>query len=192
MHQYRGKLMVHTGSMFSGKTSSLEKDMKRFKIAGYKTVVFKPSTDNRVNTAHISTHDNTFMECIVIDHFTEIEDYLKEHSVDVVGVDEIQFFKDDLSDILDLIDRLLEGGKTVVTAGLDMDYEAQPFEIVKELLPRADYLEKHHAVCSHCGTDAWVSHRTSKDTERVVIGATETYEPVCRNCYLEIKNKEKE
>ena len=79
----------------------------------------------------------------------------------------------------------LENEFTVVLAGLDMDFKAEPFELVKELMPRADYLYKHHAVCANCGVDAWVSYRKTHDDERIKLGAAESYEPLCRKCYYE-------
>ncbi|SHH61837.1 thymidine kinase [Anaerosphaera aminiphila DSM 21120] len=189
MHQYKGRLIVHTGSMFSGKTSSLEKDIKRFKIAGYKTLVFKPSIDTRFDNEKIVTHDNTSLFAINVKDFTEIKLYLENEDADVVGIDEVNFFNGDVRISLDVVDTLLRREETVVVAGLDMDYSAEPFEIVKELMVRADYLYKHHAVCTMCGADAWVSHRKTDSEERIVLGANDEYEPLCRNCYNKLIGK---
>ena len=190
MHQYKGKLIIHTGSMFSGKTSSLEKDVKRFKIAGYKTIAFKPSVDIRYATSDIISHDQTSLEAILVENINNIIEYCKELAPDVVAIDEVQFLKGKVEDIVNAIKDMLEKEVTVILAGLDIDFTGQPFEVLKELMPVADYLTKHHAVCVRCGTDAWVSHRKTKDTERVVIGATKEYEPLCRKCYLSEKKKE--
>ncbi|MFY9285212.1 MAG: thymidine kinase [Tissierellaceae bacterium] len=187
MHQYKGKLIVHTGSMFSGKTSSLEKDMKRFAIAGYDTIAFKPSIDTRHSESIIVTHDNTSLQAVLVDGIDDIIDYCKEKNPKVIAIDEVQFLNGGVKKILDSINSLLDQDITVVVAGLDMDFTGQPFEIVKELMPIADYLYKHHAVCVKCGTDAWVSHRKTKDKERVVIGASKEYEPLCRRCFKEEK-----
>lgn len=192
MHQYKGKLIVHTGSMFSGKTSSLEKEMKRFAIAGYKTVAFKPAIDTRTSDEKIVTHDNTSFSAVKVENVKEMKKYIECHEVDVVGIDEVQFLGGSIQEILEEVDDLLNFGKTVVVAGLDMDYSAKPFEIVKELMPRADYLNKHHAVCSSCGSDAWVSKRKTSSEQRIVIGATEEYEPLCRRCYNQSLKKELE
>lgn len=189
MHQYKGKLIVHTGSMFSGKTSSLEKEIKRFKIAKYRTVAFKPAVDKRYDVKRIVTHDKTSMDAEIVVSIEDIINYFKENDADVVGIDEIQFLEGPSQKILQVIEELLNRGKTVVVAGLDMDFEAKPFEIVKDLMPKADYVSKHHAVCVKCGSDAWVSHRKSKEKERLVIGAQDEYEPLCRNCYNKLKNK---
>lgn len=185
MHQYKGKLIVHTGSMFSGKTSSLEKDMKRFNIAGYKTIAFKPVVDNRYRRNEIITHDLTSMDCILVKDIIELMEYCNELNPDVIAIDEIQFFTDSGEKIISSINELLKQGITVVVAGLDMDFTGTPFEIVKELMPIADYLYKHHAVCVKCGNDGWVSHRKSKDQERIKLGASDEYEPLCRKCFLE-------
>lgn len=185
LHQYKGKLIVHTGSMFSGKTSSLEKDVKRFNIAKYKTIAFKPSVDSRYRKNEIVTHDLTSMNAILVKDIDELIKYSKELKPDVIAIDEIQFLSGSVDKIVSAINEFLEMGLTVIVAGLDMDFTGTPFEIVKELMPIADYLYKHHAVCVICGTDAWVSHRKTKDQERIKIGAAKEYEPLCRKCFLE-------
>lgn len=189
MHQYRGRLIVHTGSMFSGKTSSLENDLKRFEIANYRVLCFKPSVDTRHDKEEICTHEGRTYTACSISHVSELKKVPAD--VDVVGIDEVQFLGGTIEEIRQAIEELLDRGVTVVVAGLDMDFSAKPFEITKELMPMADYLTKHHAVCTRCGADAWVSHRKSDSTDRVVIGASEEYEPVCRTCYHKILEEEK-
>ncbi len=187
MHQYRGKLIVHTGSMFSGKTSSLERDIKRFKIARYKSLVFKPIMDNRYSETEIVTHDNTSLSALAVESIEDIRSELRTRDVDVVGIDEIQFLKGEAGFIREFIEELLLREKTVIVAGLDMDFTGQAFEIVKELMPMADYVYKHHAVCVSCGSDAWISHRISEKEDRILIGANDKYEPLCRNCFKNIE-----
>ena len=189
MHQYKGKLIVHTGSMFSGKTSSLEKDVKRFNIAKYKTIAFKPAMDSRFRKNEIVTHDLTSMNAILVKDIDELIEYSNELKPDVKAIDEIQFLHGSVDKILSGINGFLEKDLTVIVAGLDMDFTGTPFEIVKELMPVADYLYKHHAVCVRCGTDAWVSNRKSKDQERIKIGASDEYEPLCRKCFLKEKEE---
>lgn len=184
MHQYKGKLIIHTGSMFSGKTSSLEKDVKRFNIAGYRTVAFKPVVDTRHPECKIITHDNTSLTAVWVNNIDEINKYCKNHELDVIAIDEVQFLKGEIDEIIESINGFLAEDITVVLAGLDMDFTGQAFEVVKELMPIADYLYKHHAVCVKCGTDAWVSHRKTGEKERIVIGALNEYEPLCRKCFL--------
>lgn len=185
MHQYKGKMILHTGSMFSGKTSSLWKDLNRFEIAKYKTVVFKPKLDNRYSDKHIVTHDNNKMIAVAVESITDILDYMKTSTATVIGIDEVQFLKGDIKEIIRILDLFLENEFTIVLAGLDMDYKSEPFEIVKEIMPRVDYLYKHHAVCANCGADAWVSYRKIHDDERIKLGAEESYEPLCRKCFYE-------
>lgn len=176
--------------MFSGKTSSLEKDVKRFKIAGYKTLAFKPAVDTRYPTSDIISHDKTSLEAILVEDIDKIFEYYKEYNPDVVAIDEMQFLRGGVDKIVESIKEMMSKEVTIIIAGLDIDFTGQPFEVLKELMPIADYLYKHHAVCVKCGTDAWVSHRKTKDKERVVIGATKEYEPLCRKCYLEEKRIE--
>lgn len=185
MHQYKGKLIVHTGSMFSGKTSSLWKEVNRFRIAKYKVAVFKPKMDSRYSKEKVVTHDKNEMEAINVDGIEEIVEYTKTHDVNVIAIDEVQFINSKPKIFTDNINFFLENGYTIIVAGLDMDYEAKPFQLVKELLPICDYLEKHHAVCAICGNDAWVSYRISDDKNRIQLGASETYQPLCRKHYIE-------
>ena len=187
MHQYKGKLIVHTGSMFSGKTSSLEKDVKRFNIAKYKTIAFKPIIDNRYKKNEIVTHDLTSMNCILVSSIDDIIEYSNELKPDVIAIDEIQFLGGAVEEIIAGVNGFLEKDLTVIVAGLDIDFTGRPFEVVKELMPIADYLYKHHAVCVKCGADAWVSNRKSKDQERIKVGASNEYEPLCRKCFLKEK-----
>jgi len=184
LHQYKGKLIIHTGSMFSGKTSSLEKDVNRFNIARYKTVAFKPSVDERHPKSKIVTHNNTSLNAVLVSDISDIKEYFLEHKPDVVAIDEVQFLGGKIEDIVETINGFLEKDVTVILAGLDMDFTGQAFEIVKELMPIADYLHKHHAVCVKCGSDGWVSNRKTKEQERIVIGALNEYEPLCRKCFL--------
>lgn len=190
MHQYKGKLIVHTGSMFSGKTSSLEKDINRFAIAKYNTVAFKPRVDTRYSNQNIITHDNTITTGIAVNNIEDILKYCEENNPEVIGIDEAQFLSGDVKDIVIGITELLSKDITVIIAGLDMDFEGMPFEIMKELMPVSDYLYKHHAVCVGCGTDAWVSNRKTKDQERLVLGASDEYEPLCRSCYTKEKKEQ--
>lgn len=185
MHQYKGKMILHTGSMFSGKTSSLWKDLNRFEIAKYETVVFKPKFDNRFADVQIVTHDNNKMNAVPVESIDEIVEYMKRSKATVIGIDEIQFIKGDAKKFIEVFNDWLMSNCTIVLAGLDMDFKSEPFEIVKELMPRVDYLYKHHAVCANCGADAWVSYRKTDDGERIKLGASESYEPLCRNCYYE-------
>lgn len=187
----QAKLIVHTGSMFSGKTTSLWRELYRMKIAGYKTVAFKPTVDSRYEDEKIISHDNLELDAIKINSIEEIVKYVSENEVDAIGIDEIQFFDDSPQKIVEWFLKLMQSHITIVVSGLDMDYKAKPFEIVKELMPIADELIKHHAICASCGEDAWISFRKSYNEERIEIGAQDSYEPLCRSCYNK-KMKERE
>lgn len=191
MHQYKGRLIVHTGSMFSGKTSSLERDLKRFSIAGYKVCAFKPKMDNRYGENEIRSHDQERTQAYPLENIDELLEILKNQDVDVLGIDEIQFIDKDPQRVVKVLSQLLAQGMTIIVAGLDMDYQRVPFHIVMELMARADYVYKHHAVCRGCGSDAWMSHRKSEKTDRVVLGASDEYEPLCRACYQKLIQEEK-
>lgn len=189
MHQYKGKLIIHTGSMFSGKTSSLKKDLNRFKIASYNVETYKPFVDTRGGNK-MTVHDEESIDAFGVNSIDEIIEDVSKNKYQVIGIDEIQFLKGDGEAIRDGILELLNSGVTIVVAGLDMDYNAVAFEIIKELMPIADYVYKHHAVCTKCGTDAWVSHRKVQGDDRVLIGAETEYEPLCRSCYNEVRKDE--
>lgn len=118
-----------------------------------------------------------------------MEDVLKK-DYEVIGIDEAQFINGGAEKIRDEVAKLLNLGKTVVVAGLDMDFSGNAFENIKELMPIADYVYKHHAVCTGCGADAWVSHRKVNVEDRFLLGASNEYEPLCRTCYEAIKKEE--
>lgn len=187
----QGKLIVHTGSMFSGKTTSLWRELYRMNIANYKVVAFKPSIDDRDGDKQIVTHDNLSLDAIKVEDLNNILSYAKDHEIDAIGIDELQFFPNDPSEVVEIFNKLMAMNITIVVSGLDMDYKTRPFEIIKEIMPLADELIKHHAICASCGEDAWASYRKSSDDSRIQIGAQNLYEPLCRSCYND-KMKERE
>lgn len=184
MKKRKGTLTVYYGSMFSGKSGALIEDIKRFDIAGFKTVVVKPQRDDRRGVDLVTTHDGKKIEAKPIEVGHEI--YWWSEEADVIGIDEVQFFD---FDIVQIIEGLIEDGKTVVVAGLDMDYQKKPFEITAYLACMADNAEKLQGVCVECGNDGVFSHRTKDTEERLVVGGSETYECLCRECmsHKEIK-----
>lgn len=187
----QGKLIVHTGSMFSGKTTSLWRELYRMNIANYKVVAFKPSIDDRDGDKQIVTHDNLSLDAVKVEDLNDILSYAKDHEIDAIGIDELQFFPNEPSEVVDIFNKLMAMNITIVVSGLDMDYKTRPFEIIKEIMPLADELIKHHAICASCGEDAWASYRKSSDDSRIQIGAQNLYEPLCRSCYTD-KMKERE
>lgn len=179
----QGKLIVHTGSMFSGKTTSLWRELYRMKIANYKIAAFKPSVDNRDDERKIVSHDKLEIDAIKISDLNEIINYAKNNEVDAIGIDEIQFFPNDPNEVIDIFTTLMKKRITIIVSGLDMDFKTRPFEIIKEIMPIADELTKHHAICASCGEDAWASYRKTSDDSRIQIGSKDVYEPLCRECY---------
>lgn len=169
--------------MFSGKTSALTNDIIRFRIAKYNVAVFKPSIDTRFSDTSIVSHTKQRIEAKTINSIEEVISYYKTYQPDVIAIDEIQFLKVNVDSLLKAITYLLSKNCSLIMAGLDMDYEGKPFDNVKELLPISDYIVKHHAICTHCGSDAWVSHKMINNKDRITIGANDIYEPLCRSCY---------
>ncbi|NDC78199.1 MAG: thymidine kinase [Chitinophagia bacterium] len=173
-----GWIEVICGSMFSGKTEELIRRMKRVRIANLRGAVFKPSLDNRYHAERIVSHDDKWFESIPVDHSGRIPELSRD--IDVVGIDEAQFFDDG---VLEVCETLANRGTRVIVAGLDMDYTGKPFGPMPSLLSIADYVTKLHAICQRCGAIAHYSHRISGDEQQVLIGEKDLYEPRCRNCF---------
>jgi thymidine kinase len=181
----RGSIEVITGSMFSGKTEELIRRLRRAQIAGLKIEIFKPSLDKRYSETRIVSHDNKSIVSTPVDNPASI--LLLAGGVDVVGVDEAQFF--DLS-LVDTCKRLADEGTRVIVAGLDIDFMGNPFGPIPSLLATAEYVTKIHAICVRCGNLAHYSYRKSGEAQVVLVGEKDHYEPLCRNCFnLALKNK---
>jgi len=169
--------------MFSGKTEELIRRMKRALIARQKVAIFKPAVDIRYHAEDVVSHDENSIPSTPVEASTQILLYANDY--DVVGIDEAQFFDDEL---VMVCNKLAEMGTRVIVAGLDMDYSGKPFGPIPALLASAEYVDKVHAICINCGGLAHYSHRTSNQEDLVVLGDTDRYEPLCRRCYIE-KNK---
>ena len=180
--QHTGWIEVVCGSMFSGKTEELIRRLRRAAIARQKVEIFKPKIDNRYSSADIVSHDKQKIKSRVIEKPDEILKYALE--AQVVGIDEAQFFDDSL---IGVCQTLANMGKRVIIAGLDMDYRAKPFGPMPQLLAIAEYITKTHAICVICGNPANYTQRTTKDTKKVVVGASDIYEARCRNCHEVLK-----
>ncbi|MEO1434802.1 MAG: thymidine kinase, partial [Bacteroidota bacterium] len=166
------------GSMFSGKTEELIRRLKRAKYANQSIEIFKPQVDDRYDKVKIVSHDANYILSTPIDASNEILDLVND--VDVVGIDEAQFFDMELTDVCQ---RLAERGCRVIIAGLDMDYKGRPFGPMPNLLAVAEYITKVHAICPHCGSLATHSYRLVNEGSTVFLGEKESYEPRCRSCY---------
>lgn len=173
----RGWIEVICGSMFSGKTEELIRRLKRVKIAHLKAEIFKPSVDTRYDEQKIVSHDENKILSTPVDNSQTI--LLLSQDVDVVGIDEAQFFDDQITVVCET---LALKGIRVIVAGLDMDYQGKPFGPMPDLLAIADYITKLHAICVVCGNIANVSYRKVKTNGQVLLGEKDFYEPRCRVC----------
>lgn len=173
----RGWIEVICGSMFSGKTEELIRRLKRARIANLKVEIFKPAIDVRYDDVKVVSHDSNAILSTPIDNSQTI--LLMAQDVDVVGIDEAQFFD---AEILNVCETLAARGTRVIVAGLDMDYLGRPFGSMPNLLAIADYITKLHAICVQCGHIANVSYRKTAQEGQVLLGEKDIYEPRCRKC----------
>jgi thymidine kinase len=176
----KGWIEVVCGSMFSGKTEELIRRLKRARIANLKVEIFKPAIDTRYDETKVVSHDASSIPSTPIDNSQTI--LLMAQDVDVVGIDEAQFFD---TEIIHVCETLALRGVRVIVAGLDMDYTGKPFGPMPHLLAIADYITKLHAICMKCGSIANISYRKTADGGQVLLGEKDTYEPRCRKCFHE-------
>jgi thymidine kinase len=174
----RGRIEVICGSMFSGKTEELIRRMKRAKFARQRVEIYKPMVDTRYSKDDVVSHDHNVIPSTPVDSSAEI--LLLSGDIDVVGIDEAQFFDNGLADVCN---ELANRGVRVIVAGLDMDYLGKPFGPIPYLLAIADEVTKVHAICVRCGSLAYISHRLVHNDKRVLLGEKQEYEPLCRECY---------
>jgi thymidine kinase len=174
----RGWIEVICGSMFSGKTEELIRRLKRARIARQRVEIFKPSIDVRYDEEKVVSHDANEIMSTPVPNSSNI--LLLAGDVDVVGIDEAQFFDAGLPEVCT---QLASSGIRVVVAGLDMDFKGKPFGPIPHLLSIAEYITKVHAICVKCGSLAHFSHRTVLSDKLVMLGEKEAYEPLCRRCY---------
>ena len=179
----RGWIEVVAGSMFSGKTEELIRRLRRAEIARQKVEIFKPSIDVRYSVTDVVSHNENSIRSTAVDNCATI--LLLSGNVDVIGIDEAQFF--DIG-LIDVCNKLADMGIRVIVAGLDMDFKGQPFGPVPGLMASAEYVTKVHAICMRCGNLAQFSHRLSDTDKLVVLGEKEAYEPLCRECFFDLEH----
>ena len=175
-----GWVEVIAGSMFSGKSEELIRRLRRARIARLKVQVFKPEIDVRFSRDHIVSHSEMRHESSAVRTAREILELL-DPATEVVGIDEAQFFDNDL---VEIVNRLARRGVRVIVAGLDQDYTGRPFEPMPQLLAVAEYITKTHAICVRCGQPANYSQRIVEVEGQVVVGASDAYEARCRRCFV--------
>ena len=183
----RGWIEVVCGSMFSGKTEELLRRIKRATFANQKVELFKPAIDVRYDEEEVVSHDANSMQSTPVHNSAEILLYVNMDTVEVVGIDEVQFFDDG---VVDVCNQLANNGIRVIVAGLDMDYLGKPFGCMPKLLAVAEYVTKTHAICVKCGDLAQFSHRLVASDRQVLLGEKDSYEPLCRHCYNEVTTEE--
>lgn len=181
----RGRIEVICGSMFSGKTEELIRRLKRSKFAKQRVEIFKPSIDTRYAESEVVSHDKNSILSTPIESSASLLLFTSE--IDVVGIDEAQFFDEGL---VGVCNELANQGIRVIIAGLDMDYKGIPFGPIPALCAIADEVTKVHAICVKCGDLAYISHRIIENDKRVLLGEKEEYEPLCRKCYQKALKKQ--
>ncbi|MBR3399570.1 MAG: thymidine kinase [Prevotella sp.] len=179
-----GRIEVICGSMFSGKTEELIRRLKRAKFAKQQVEIFKPSIDTRYSDVDVVSHDQNTIQSTPIDSSGSI--LLLAGENEVIGIDEAQFLDNGL---VDVCNQLANRGIRVIIAGLDMDFKGKPFGPMPALCAIADDVTKVHAICVKCGSQAYVSHRLVASDKRVLLGETQEYEPLCRECYQKAENE---
>jgi thymidine kinase len=179
-----GSIEVVAGSMFSGKTEELIRRLKRAKIAKQKVEIYKPMTDVRYSETEVVSHDENSINSTPVENSSTI--LLLTGNVDVVGIDEAQFFD---TGLIEVVTKLANNGIRVIVAGLDMDFKGVPFGPIPGLMAVADHITKVHAICVRCGNIAQFSHRKSEKDQVVLLGEKDIYEPLCRSCYREANDK---
>lgn len=182
-----GRIEVVCGSMFSGKTEELIRRMKRAKFAKQRVEIFKPALDTRYSDNDVVSHDQNAIPSTPVETSSSI--LLLSSDIEVVGIDEAQFL--DMG-VVDVCNELANRGVRVIVAGLDMDFRGVPFGPMPALCAIADDVTKVHAICVRCGNLAYVSHRLVHNEKQVLLGEKQEYEPLCRDCYIKMKEKEDE
>ena len=180
-----GCVEVICGSMFSGKTEELIRRLKRAQFANQKIAIFKPTIDNRYSDVDVVSHDLHSIKSTPVK--TPVKMLEVDDDVQVVGIDEAQFFDDSL---VEVVQALANKGIRVIIAGLDTDYLGKPFGPMPALMAIAEDVQKVHAICVKCGSLANHSHRLSASTKLVELGEKDIYEPLCRQCFNAARKEE--
>ena len=185
-HEFRGRIEVVCGSMFSGKTEELIKRIKKVELSGQRYKVFRPKIDSRNPNNKIISHAKNEVLASIISNPKEILTNCKD--VDVIGIDEAQFFDQSLTDVCN---SLANKGLRVIVAGLDMDYEGNPFGPMPNLMACAEDVKKVNAICVETGNPAGYSFRKEKNKDLVLIGEKKEYEPLSREIFIKKMSKRK-
>lgn len=179
-----GELIVDWGSMYSGKSEALIHHMKMARYEGKNCMLFKPAKDDRYEKTKVVTHTGENMDAFAVNHEREILDQVIGHkpNVQVVGIDEGQFFGESLPNVVLSLKML---GINVFVSGLDMKFNCEPFPVMSQLATIANQTIKHHAVCVSCHKPAYVSHRTVDSNEDILVGSEGMYIALCEECHVD-------
>lgn len=183
----KGRLEIICGPMFSGKSEELIRRLRRAIIAKQQIAIFKPAIDHRYSIEHIRSHNGSSLEAMPVKDMQQVKTYIEQHPCEVVAFDELQFFP---HEIIETICFLIDRGKRVICAGLDLDFRGIPFGPMPTLLALADEIIKLRSICTICGKDAHCTQRlvdnkpAKFDDPIILVGAQEAYEARCRNCYV--------
>ena len=175
-----GWIEVICGSMFSGKTEELIRRLRRALIAQQSVEIFKPKIDKRYSKEKVVSHNENAINSTPVSFANDI--LLQVGNCEVIGIDEAQFFD---HEIVEVVNKLANGGKRVIVAGLDMDFMGRPFKPMDQIMSIAEYITKVHAICMDCGNIASYSHRRTKSNKKVVLGEKDIYEALCRSCFYD-------
>lgn len=181
----KGWIEVICGSMFSGKTEELIRRLRRAEFAKQRVEIFKPCVDTRYAEVEVVSHDASSIRSTPVPNSSNL--LLLASDIEVVGVDEAQFFDAGLALVCE---QLADQGIRVIVAGLDMDFQGKPFGPMPHLMAIAEYVTKVHAICMRCGELASFSHRTTTNTDLIMLGETDSYEPLCRACFARARSAE--
>ncbi|MDO5095529.1 MAG: thymidine kinase [Peptostreptococcaceae bacterium] len=181
-----GYIELVVGPMYSGKSEELIRRLKRAKIAKQNVLVFKPSIDDRYSIEDVTSHSGIAIQAVALCNLDDVWNYIKQDT-QVVGFDEVQFFD---KAIVGIVIELANRGIRVICAGLDMDFRAEPFGVIPELMARAEFVDKLQAVCVVCGQPATRTQRIINgepakfDDPIILVGASESYEARCREHHI--------
>ncbi len=179
-----GWIEVICGSMFSGKTEELIRRIKRAKFANQKIEIYKPVVDSRYDDQTVTSHDSNHVPSTLVTEAINIP--ILANDCQVVGIDVAQFFEDD---IVEVCNDLANSGMRVIVAGLDMDYQGNPFGPMPALMATAEYVTKLRAICTQTGNLAQYSHRKSDQEDLVLLGEKDDYEPLSRAAFFKASAK---
>ena len=176
-----GWIEVICGPMFSGKTEELIRRLTRAFYARQDVQTFKPKIDDRYDEESLVSHSDQRLSSHPVEDLEELRDLLTPQ-VEVIGIDEVQFFGDE---VVEFCESMADDGRRVIVAGLDQDYRGRPFGPMPRFLSVAEYITKLMAICVRCGNPAHRSYRLAEDPQQVLVGTDEQYEARCRRCFRE-------